>query len=213
MCVCICVNARICLYIFCTFVYLYLLVYKWHFNIFLIYFELGKHVCIFLHSFIFWQIDTYWLTLGTFKRNSDISWRIACRLDYSRKKKSKQGQSWRTKGHFWKNSGILGLSLYLWKLWIPEKKRVHPRKFCKIVVHSFFGLEISTRPKTKTHGNSIRFFLDHLITPTNSTSFIINPWNFLMLDHFFNIPTPGICMSSTPSPLWLPSLCFWIFLE
>ena len=114
---------------------------------------------------------------------------------------------------FEKTLGFLGLSLYLWKMWIPEKKRVHPRKFCKIVVHSFFGLEISTRPKTKTHGNSIWVFLDHLITPTNSTSFIINPWNFLMLDHFINIPTPGICMSSTPSPLWLPSPCFWIFLE
>ena len=57
----------ICVYIFCTFVYLYLLVYNWckngHFNISLIYFELGKHVCIFLHSFILWQIDTYLLIL------------------------------------------------------------------------------------------------------------------------------------------------------
>ena len=128
-------------------------------------------------------------------------------------KKSKQGQSWRTEGHFWKNPGILGLSLYLWKLWIPEKKRVHPRKFCKIVVRSFFGLEISTRPKTKTNGNSIWFFLDHLITPRNSTSFLINPWNFLMLIHFFNIPTSGICMSLTPSLPWPLSPCFLIFLE
>ena len=57
----------ICVYIFCTFVYLYLLVYNWckngHFNISLMYFELGKHVCIFLHSFILWQIDTYLLIL------------------------------------------------------------------------------------------------------------------------------------------------------
>ena len=57
----------ICVYIFCTFVYLYLLVYNWckngHFNISLIYFELGKHVCIFLHGFILWQIDTYLLIL------------------------------------------------------------------------------------------------------------------------------------------------------
>ena len=63
----ICMHVHICVYIFCTFVYLYLLVYNWckngHFNISLIYFELGKHVCIFLHSFILWQIDTYLLIL------------------------------------------------------------------------------------------------------------------------------------------------------
>ena len=57
---------HICVYIFCTFVYLYLIVYNWlknrHFNIVLIYFELGKHVCIFLHSFILWQTDTYLFT-------------------------------------------------------------------------------------------------------------------------------------------------------
>ena len=29
------------------------------FNVSLIHSELGKHVCIFLHSFILWQIDTY----------------------------------------------------------------------------------------------------------------------------------------------------------
>ena len=61
MYVCVCIYVYI--YIYCTFVYLYLVVYNWfnsrHFNIFLIYFELGKHVCIFLHSFILWQIDTY----------------------------------------------------------------------------------------------------------------------------------------------------------
>ena len=96
---------------------------------------------------------------------------------------------------FEKTLGFLGLSLYLWKLWIQEKKRVNPRKFCEIMVYSFFGLEISTRPKTKTDGNSTWFFLDQLITPRNSTSFLIEPWNFLMLFHFFNIPTPGICMS------------------
>ena len=57
----VCIYA--CVYIFCTFVYLYLIVYNrrknGHFNISLIYFELGKHACIFLHSFILWQIDTY----------------------------------------------------------------------------------------------------------------------------------------------------------
>ena len=166
ICICvsmyICMHVHICVYIFCTFVYLYLLVYnlfkRGYFNIFLIYFELGKDVCIFLHSFILWQIDTYWLALSTFKRNSDIYWRLPCWLGYSRKK-SKQGQSPKTGGHFWKNPGILGLFIYCWKLWIPEKKRVHPRKFCKIVVHSFFCLEIPTRPKTKTHGNCAWFFL------------------------------------------------------
>ena len=96
---------------------------------------------------------------------------------------------------------FLGLSLYLWKLWIQEKKGFIPENSTKLwYMHSFFGLEISTRPKTKTHGNSTWFFLDQLTTPRNSTSFLINPWNFLMLFHFFNIPTPGICMSLTPSP-------------
>ena len=114
--VCICLYVHICVYILCTFVYLYLIVYNW-------FKSRLKHVCIFLHSFIFWQIDTYyWLTLGTFKRNGDISWRIPCRLGYSRKKKSKQGQSWRTGEHFRKTPGILGLSLYLWKLTSREKK-------------------------------------------------------------------------------------------
>ena len=65
--VCIYIFMYICLYIFFTYVYLYLIVYNWckngHFNISLIYFELGKHVCIFLHSFILWQIDTYLLIL------------------------------------------------------------------------------------------------------------------------------------------------------
>ena len=31
-------------------------------NVFLVYFELGKRVFIFLHSFILWQLDTYILT-------------------------------------------------------------------------------------------------------------------------------------------------------
>ena len=65
MCVYVCtyIFMYICLYIFFTYVYLYLIVYNWckngHFNISLIYFELGKHVCIFLHCFILWQIYTY----------------------------------------------------------------------------------------------------------------------------------------------------------
>ena len=131
-------------------------------------------------------------------------------MGYSRKK-FKQGSRRGLEDILEKALEFLGLSLYFWKMWIPEKKRVHLRKFCKIVVRSFCGLEISTRPKTKTHGDSTWFFLDHLITPRNSPSFLIDPWNFLMPFHFFNIPTPGICISSTPSPPCPP--CFWIFLE
>ena len=73
-CMCVYVSVYVCMYI-------YVCIYFVHLQYIidlkadtLIYCELGKHVCIFLHSFIFWQIDTYyWLTLGTFKRNSDIS--------------------------------------------------------------------------------------------------------------------------------------------
>ena len=63
VCMYICMYVHKCVYIFCTFVYLSCIVYNWfkngHFNMSLIHFELGKHVCIFLHSFILWQIDTY----------------------------------------------------------------------------------------------------------------------------------------------------------
>ena len=166
------------------------------------------YICIFLQ--FYFVANRYLLTRGTFK--SDIYRRIPCWLGYSRKK-SKQGQSSRTGGHFWKNPGIFRFVTLPLEIVNSRGKRVHPRKFCKIVVHSFFGLEILTRPKIKTHGNSTWFFLDQLTTPRNSTSFLINPWNFLMLFHFFNIPTPGICMSSTPSPPCPPSPCFWIFLE
>ena len=106
VCMYICMHVHICVYTFCTFVYLYLLVYNWfkrgYFNIFLIYFELGKDACIFLHSFILWQIDTYWLALSTFKRNSDIYWRLPCWLGYSRKK-SKTGAVAEDGGTFLKN--------------------------------------------------------------------------------------------------------------
>ena len=88
-------------------------------------------------------------------------------------------------------------------LGISEKKRVHPRKLCKIVVHSFFGLEIS-RPKTKTHGNSTWFFLDQLITPRNSTSCLTDPWNFLMV--FLQYPCKLHVLNPllpAPSPLFL----------
>ena len=89
---------------------------------------------------------------------------------------------------FEKTLGFLGLSLYLWKMWIPEKKRVHPRKFCKILVRFFFGLEISIRPKTKIHGDSTWFFLDQLITPRNSTCFLNYPWNLHVLNLLSALP-------------------------
>ena len=159
-----------------------------------------------------WQLDTYLLTPGTFKRNSDIYWRIPCWLGYFRKK-SKQGQSSRTGGHFWKNPGIFRFVTLALEIVNSREKRANPRKFCKIMVHSSFGLEISTRAKTKTDGNSSWLFLDQLINPRNSSSFLIEPWNFLMLFHFFNIPTLGICMTLIPSVPCPPPPCFWISLE
>ena len=55
----------ICAYIFCTSVYLYLIVYNWfkngHFNIFLIYFELDKHVFFVIVLFCGKKILTYLL--------------------------------------------------------------------------------------------------------------------------------------------------------
>ena len=156
-----------------------------------------------------WQIDTYWLgalSKVTFIEGYLVDWVIP-------ERNPNRGSRRGLEDIFEKTLEFLGLSLYLWKLWIPERKRVHPRKFCKIVLHSLFGLEISTRPKNKTHGNSTWSFLNQLITPRTSTSFLIDPWNFLMLFQFFNIPTPGICMSSTPTPPCPPPPCFWIFTE
>ena len=116
-------------------------------------------------------------------------------VDWVIPEKNPNGQSSRTGGHFWKNPGIFRFVTLPLENVNSREKRANPRKFCKIMAHSFFGLEISTRPKTKTNGNSTWFFLDQLITPRISTSFLIEPWNFLMLFHFFNIPTPGIYMS------------------
>ena len=141
------------------------------------------------------------------KRDSHIYWRMPC-LDWVIifQKKIQTGaimEDWRT--FLWKN-----LRMYRFvtlRLEIPEKKVIHPRIFCKIVIHSFFGLKIS-RPKAKTHGNSTWFFLDQLITPRNSTSFLIDPWNFLML--FLKYP----CNLHVLDPLFsLPPPCFSIFLE
>ena len=107
VCMYICMYVHICVYIFCTYVYLYLIVYNWfkrgHFNIFLIYFELGKHVCIFLYSFILWQIDAYWLwalSKGT------VTFIEGYLVDWVIPEKNPNGQSSRTGGHFWKNPGI-----------------------------------------------------------------------------------------------------------
>ena len=170
---------------------------------------------IFLHSFILWQIDayllTYWLwalskVTVTLIEEYLVDWVFP-------EKNPNRGSRRGLEDIFEKALEFLGLSRYLWKLWIPEKKRVHRRKFCKIVLHSFFGLEISTRQKAKTHGNSTWVFLDHLITSKNSTSFLIDPRNFFTLLRFFNIPTPwnlhvpNLLSSLPPSPL------FWIFLE
>ena len=152
-----------------------------------------------------WQIDTYLLS-DLFFEGYLVDWVIP-------EKNSNRGFHRGLEDIFKKTLKFLGLSLYLWKLWIPERKMVHPRKFCKTVVHSFFGLEMLTRPKTKAHENSTWFFLYQLIIPRNSTSSLIDPWNFLMLFHFFNIPTPGTCLSSTPSPPFPPPPCFSIFLE
>ena len=64
-----------------------------------------------------------------------------------------------------------------------EKNKLHPCwKFCKIVWHP-----------NKTHGNSIWVFLEHPCLG-NSTSFLIDPWNFHMLflqyPSKFHVPQP-----------------------
>ena len=169
---------------------------------------------IFLHSFILWQIDayllTYWLwalskVTVTLIEEYLVDWVFP-------ERNPNRGSRRGLEDIFEKTLDFRFVTLPL-EIVNSRGKRVHPRKFCKIVVHSFFGLEILTRPKIKTHGNSTWFFLDQLTTPRKSTSFLINPWNFLMLFHFFNIPTPGICMSSTPSPPCPASPWFRIFLE
>ena len=80
--------------------------------------------------------------------------------------------------------GILYWKKPSWNFWICHftlrnsgEKNFHPHKFCKIVWHSF--LEIA-RSKTKAHHGNSTWFL-FLNTPGNSTSFLIDPWNFQML--------------------------------
>ena len=154
------------------------------------------------------KLSRYWLTLGTLKRNSHIYWRMPC-LDWVIvfQKKIQTGSRLGLEDIFVeKTPGIFRFVTL--PLGISEKKRVHPRKLCKIVVHSFFGLEIS-RLKTKTHGNSAWFFLDQLVTPRNSTSCLTDPWNFLMvvLQYTCKLHVLNPLSSLPPTP------CFWIFLE
>ena len=80
---------------------------------------------------------------------------------------------------------------------IPDKTEHHPWKFCKVVFHP---LEIPS-PKTKTPGNSTWFFF--LVTPGNSTSFLINLWKFHMLFLWY----PWKFHIFNPLP------CLFIFLE
>ena len=82
--------------------------------------------------------------------------------------------SWGVMGVSDGSEDILFFKKKLWMFWIrhfpleiPEKRKLHPWKFCKIVWHP---LEIP-RPKAKTH--------------ENSTSFLDHPWKFYF---FFNWP-------------------------
>ena len=72
---------------------------------------------------------------------------------------------------------------------IPDKTKLHPWKFCKIVLHP---LEISG-PKTK---HPCKFHMNFSWSyPRNSASFLINPWNNHIV--FLQYPS-GNSMSSPP---------------
>ena len=80
---------------------------------------------------------------------------------------------------------------------LPVEKNFHLWKFWKLVWHP---LEI-VRSKTKTHGNSTRFFLEH-------------PWKF----HFFFSWTLEFSYAISSIPLKIPSgisidLGFWMAFE
>ena len=178
VCMYICMHVHICEYIFYTFVYLYLyicifihfvylylLVYNWfksgHFNIFLIYFELGKHVCIFLHGFILWQIDTYLFTYWlwalskgtvTFIKGYLVDWVIP-------EKSPSRDSHWRLDDIFEKTLEFSGLPLYLQKLWIPEKKEFIPGNSAKL--HYTLSLAWKSRQGQKPRPMEIphNFFL------------------------------------------------------
>ena len=112
--------------------------------------------CALNDFFLFWlHLDSQSFKIGLFQ------------------KKSKQGGGVEDILFWKKNPGIF--HFYILPLEIPDKTKLNPWKFHKIVL---VPLEIP-RPKTKTPGNSTLFFL---VTLGNSTSFLlINPWKFHML--------------------------------
>ena len=80
-----------------------------------------------------------------------------------------------------------------------RKQAFTPWKFCRVVWHP---LEISGS-KTKSHGKYTSF----LYTPGNSTSFLIDPWNFHMLflqyPWKFHVFNPRHCLDFFwYSPFW-----------
>ena len=79
---------------------------------------------------------------------------------------------------------------------IPNKTKLHPWKFHKIMLHP---LEI-TRPKTNTW-RKLQIVFSFLVTPGNFTSFLINPWKF----HMLFLLTRGNSIPSTPPCL----VFFW----
>ena len=115
-------------------------------------------------------------------------WAIYCLakrpyLGYSRKNPNRTGWGY----NFWKKAPGFFRFVTL-PLEIPDKMKLHPCKFHKIVLHP---LEFP-RPKAKIHGILHDFFW---ITPVNSTSYCTDPRNFHILFiqcpwkfHVFNPP-------------------------
>ena len=96
---------------------------------------------------------------------------------------------------FWKT---FYFSLYSKKF---HRKQAFRKQFCKIVRHA---LEIS-RSKTKTWPWKLHNFF--LCTPKNSTSFLIDPWNFhtffLLYPWKFHVHNPHPCLDFFwNSPFW-----------
>ena len=114
-------------------------------------------------------------------------------LGSSREHPSSKGGS---RGHAFlkKKLEILGLSLYSWKFW--RKKTSSPEILQNCYKLSKFQAKQKPRPLEISHD----FFL---ITPENSTSFLIEPWNFYMLFlqypwkfHVLNLPCLDFCWKS-----------------
>ena len=112
-------------------------------------------------------------------------------------KKSKHGKLSRTGGHFWKNHGLCRLVTIPLKIVNSREKGFISKNSAKLSYTLSLAWKFQQDQKQRPM-EITRFFPDQLITPKKSTSFLIDPWNFLMLFHFFNIPTTEICMSSTP---------------